>query len=83
MASLPDFKKLWDAYPTGAAPDVKTQIGGRVDADWVANTCAIRLSRALNYAGAPVPLGLTRFGGHPETFTRGAADAEIPTTVFA
>ena len=28
-------------------------------------------------------MGLTRFGGHPETFTRGAADAEIPTTVFA
>lgn len=28
-------------------------------------------------------LGLTQFGGHPETFTRGAADAEILTTVFA
>ena len=28
-------------------------------------------------------LGLTRFGGHPETFTGGVSDAKIPTTVFA
>ena len=26
--------------------------------------------------------GLTRFGGHPETLTRGAPDADISTTVF-
>jgi site-specific recombinase XerC len=27
-------------------------------------------------------LGLTRFGGHPEAFTRGANDAQIPTALF-
>jgi len=31
----------------------------------------------------PVRLGLTRFGGHPETFTGGVADAGVPTAVFA
>jgi hypothetical protein len=28
-------------------------------------------------------LGLTRFGGHPEAFVRGAADAKNTPTVFA
>ena len=28
-------------------------------------------------------LGLTRFGGHPEAFARGAADAKNTSTVFA
>jgi hypothetical protein len=30
----------------------------------------------------PGEVGLTRFGGHPEAFTRGANDAQIPTAVF-
>ena len=34
---------------------VKKLIGGRADADWIQNTCALRLSRALNYAGLPLP----------------------------
>jgi hypothetical protein len=55
MEDLPAFKKLWDGFPRGSVEDVKTLIGGRVDADWIKNTCAIRVSRALNQAGAPVP----------------------------
>src|ERR1700730_6723977 len=31
----------------------------------------------------PVRLGLTRFGGHPESLARGAADAKNTSTVFA
>ena len=31
---------------------------------------------------ALIALGLTRFGGHPEAFTRGANDAQIPTALF-
>ena len=30
-----------------------------------------------------VPVGLTRFGGHPEAFARGATDAKNTPTVFA
>lgn len=60
MAKL-DFESLWKAYPFsdrkdgGSAEDVKTLVGGRVDAAWIRNTCAIRISRALNYAGHPLP----------------------------
>ena len=34
---------------------VKKSIGGAVDADWVTNTCAVRMSRGLNYSKLPVP----------------------------
>jgi hypothetical protein len=34
---------------------VKRQIGGKVDGDWITNTCAIRVSRVLNYNGFLVP----------------------------
>ena len=32
---------------------------------------------------ASLGLGLTRFGGHPEAFVRGAADAKNTPTIFA
>jgi hypothetical protein len=32
---------------------------------------------------AELGLGLTRFRGHPEAFTRGVPDADDPSTVFA
>ena len=52
MPRFPDFQKLWDAYPNDKDPAVvKQQIGGGVDAPWIGNTCAIRMSRAFNYAG--------------------------------
>ena len=66
--ALPDFKKLVDAYPQGPedAPfvvsDIATLVGGDVgknlaDPKYVdyKDTCAIRISRALNYAGAAIP----------------------------
>ena len=55
---LPDFDALWNAYPSGLAADVKREIGGNVDADWISNTCTIRISRCFNRAGAPIPGGL-------------------------
>jgi hypothetical protein len=43
-------------YPDYADPaTVKREIGGKVDADWIENTCAIRMSRAFNYSGVPIP----------------------------
>lgn len=48
MAVRFDFDKLWKAYPTGDSKSVKKLIGGAVNADWITNTCAVRLSRCLN-----------------------------------
>jgi hypothetical protein len=57
MPKFPDFQKLWDAYPVGEAADVKKEIGGAVNADWITNTCTIRLSRAFNKEGTfKIPL---------------------------
>ncbi len=53
--TLPPFDAMWSAYPSGEAEEVKRLIGGSVNADWITNTCTIRLSRALNYAGFTVP----------------------------
>lgn len=58
MASLPKWSVFWAAYPdyvNFTSPQVKVDIGGAVNADWITNTCAIRMSRALNYVGIPVP----------------------------
>jgi hypothetical protein len=55
----PTWSKFWIEYPDyGTYPDsavVKKDIGGSVDAAYIKNTCAIRLSRGLNYSGTPVP----------------------------
>jgi hypothetical protein len=52
------FDTLLSNYPRGS-PDsvnsVKTLIGGGIDAGDVTNTCAIRLSRSLNYGGLLIP----------------------------
>jgi hypothetical protein len=55
MATLPDFDALRGNYPDGDPEKVKSSIGGKVDADWITNTCAIRLSRAFNYSGMHIP----------------------------
>lgn len=64
MATLQLWSALWAEYPDYQSyPDsaeVKKAIGGAVDAAWITNTCAIRLSRTLNYNGIPVP---RRFAG--------------------
>ena len=55
----PTWSSFWAEYPDyGTYPDsdaVKKEIGGAVDAAYIANTCAVRLSRGLNYSGAPLP----------------------------
>jgi hypothetical protein len=55
---IPDFDLLRANYPAGDDPAaVKRDIGGEVDAAWITNTCVVRLSHALNYAGDPIPKG--------------------------
>src|SRR5436305_1588344 len=50
------FATLLANYPQDDEPEaVKKLIGGKVDAAWITNTCAVRLSRAFNYSGDPVP----------------------------
>jgi hypothetical protein len=59
MQKLHTFSALFDQYPDYLSypkPDqVKVLIGGAVNDDWIENTCAIRLSRTLNYNGFPIP----------------------------
>src|SRR4029077_11977449 len=55
MRALPDFDTLRKNYPDDDPGTVKSNIGGGVDAEWITNTCAIRMSRAFNYSGAPLP----------------------------
>ena len=49
------FSKLKSCYPQGTADEVKKQLGGNVNAAWITNTCAIRMSHTLNCAGRAVP----------------------------
>lgn len=65
---LSNFTQMWSAYPHGDAADVKARIGGKVDYDWIVNTCTIRLSHALHYAGHLVP------SDHPGLSTVPGAD---------
>ncbi len=54
--SLPSFAMLLDNYPHEGGPEVpKALIGGDVNAAWIHDTCAIGMSRALNYSGFPLP----------------------------
>lgn len=61
MVKLPSYSDLWVFYPDYIFyPDskmVKKNIGGSVDANWLTNTCAIRLSHTLNLNGILVPWG--------------------------
>lgn len=51
---LPNFDTMSSNYPTGTAEEVKTLVGGNVNATWITNTCVVRVSRALNYGGDPI-----------------------------
>jgi Type VI secretion system (T6SS), amidase effector protein 4 len=55
----PPWSRFWLEYPDYRTnPDsaaVKKNIGGHVDEAWLTNTCAIRMSRGLNYSGVLVP----------------------------
>ena len=61
MATLASWSMMWPEYPDyiyyPSSAQVKKDIGGAVDAAWITNTCAVRLSRGLNYSGAKVPSG--------------------------
>jgi hypothetical protein len=47
---LPSFDVMEKSYPYGSTDQVKSEIGGKIKADWINNTCAIRMSRVLNYS---------------------------------
>lgn len=51
----PSYAQMQPYYPLGGPEQVKSLIGGRVNQNWITNTCVIRVSRALNYAGHPIP----------------------------
>jgi hypothetical protein len=62
MAKLPALGDLIASYPAGTPESVATLIGGTVKSNYFdpkytayKDTCAIRVSRALNYAGDPIP----------------------------
>ena len=58
VKNFPAFDSLWLHYPAGkTAQEVKAMIGGLVNSSWIRNTCAIRMSHALNYSGQPIPKG--------------------------
>jgi hypothetical protein len=58
--NLPPFQKMWDNYPntTNTKDVIDLIFAGKRNYNWIAsnvyNTCALRLSRALNYSGDPV-----------------------------
>lgn len=54
---LSNFDSMWNEYPLGEAAAVKKRIGSNVDADWITNTCVVRVSRAFNYSGHSIPNG--------------------------
>src|SRR5689334_6083450 len=58
---LTGFERMWNAYPApgGTVDECKAIIGGDAAAAWIQNTCVIRISRSLNYAGHPIPQGYT------------------------
>lgn len=57
LAALPDFDAMLKGFPAGEPAEVKKRIGGGVNADWITNVSAIRISAALNAAGQPIPAG--------------------------
>jgi hypothetical protein len=50
-----DFSREYPDYLNFDSDAVKKKIGGAVDAAWITNTCAVRMSRGLNYSYLPVP----------------------------
>ena len=55
--ALPPLDTMWPLYPIGEPADVAVLVGGTIGDNITTNhweTCCIRLSRSLNYAGSPV-----------------------------
>lgn len=60
MANLAAWGPLWNEYPdyiNYTSQQVKEMIGGDVNIPMITNTCAVRLSRTLNYNHHPLPAG--------------------------
>ena len=56
MKFLPNFNTMVEFYPAAEhADEVKERIGGDVNQEHLHNTCVIRVSEALNYAGHKIP----------------------------
>lgn len=55
LSSLPSYDNLERNFPAMSVADVLDLIGGYVKLNNFENACALRLSRALNYSGAPIP----------------------------
>lgn len=53
-AKRPNFIKMKSTYPKGTPEKVFKLIGGKVEANNFANSCAIRVSRSLNYSGLSI-----------------------------
>lgn len=53
--SLPSYGALKAHFPALDLQPLKQLIGGNINMGWVNNGCVIRVSRALNYAGHPIP----------------------------
>ena len=49
--TLPSFALLVQNYPKGSVQQIKKLIGGGLIDDSIQDTCAARMSRALNYSG--------------------------------
>jgi len=70
--ALPPLDTMWPLYPIGAPADVGVLVGGTIGDNITTNhweTCCIRLSRSLNYAGSPVH----GFAGVRDYWTRASA----------
>jgi hypothetical protein len=62
MPKIPSVSNLQTHYPTGTVEEVAKLVGGTVEKNLLnaaftayKDTCAIRVSRALNYGGDPIP----------------------------
>jgi hypothetical protein len=49
------FVQAYLDYESFDSAAVKRMIGGGINQPWVTNTCAVRMSRGLNYSNLPVP----------------------------
>ena len=80
--SRPSWQRFKAAYPdySTESATVKQRIGGSVNTSDVGNTCAVRMSRGLNYSGVPLPPnfpGLTKRGADGKRYALRVADMRI------
>ena len=62
MKTLPNYNDLEYNYPIlGTVDEIKEKIGGNVNQEHYKNSCIMRVSKALNYAGALIPHDSPRF----------------------